>query len=95
MNIMYVQNKSSTIYLFAAFRGVHEKLKIFKCRHCDYESSTKGNLDTHMRGVHHKIKAYNCDHCNYSATTKGNLYQHLKGVHKTGSVTNHKNTEFS
>ena len=67
---------------YSYFRGVHEKLKLFKCSQCDYQSSTKGNLDTHCRGVHNKIKAYNCDHCGYSATTKGNLYQHVKGVHK-------------
>ena len=64
-------------------RGVHEKLKLFKCSQCDYESTTKGNLNTHCRGVHHKIKAYDCDQCSYSATTKGNLYQHVKGVHKS------------
>ena len=79
-----------SIFLF--YRGVHEKLKQFKCSQCDYQSATKGNLDTHYRGVHHKIKAFICDHCSYSATTKGNLYQHVKGVHKNAITSNNNNT---
>ena len=83
-NILYFEKKI-TLKKFQKmcwyFRGVHEKLKVFKCSQCDYASATKGNLDTHSRGVHHKIKAYDCDYYSYSATTKGNLYQHVKGVH--------------
>ena len=44
---------------------------------CDYATTTKYNLDTHIRGVHGKDK-FQCDKCNNNYSTKWRFLKHVK-----------------
>ena len=53
----------------------------FRCNHCTYESSRKGNLNQHIKSVHLKIKCCKCDRCDYECSEKGSLNRHINSVH--------------
>ena len=46
---------------------------------CDYQATTKGDLDKHRRSVHEGIK-YPCGQCEYQATQKGNRDKHKVSI---------------
>ena len=53
----------------------------YPCGQCEYQATTKGNLDQHRRSVHEGIK-YPCGQCEYQATRKSSLDQHKRSVHE-------------
>ena len=48
-----------------------------KCNQCNYMSSYKGNLRTHLK-THGGEKTNKCNLCDYASYQKGNLRAHLK-----------------
>ena len=55
--------------------------RILPCPHCDYKTTRKSNLKTHIRSIHEGHK-FPCTYCEYRATTNGSLLTHIKSVHK-------------
>merc|ERR1712150_64588 len=55
--------------------------KEFQCQECQYSSSIKTNLASHIKGVHKKIKDFQCQQCEYVSSHKANLNTHVKVVH--------------
>ena len=53
----------------------------FSCDQCDYETTKKGNLLTHLKSKHEGIK-FPCDQCDYKATQKSRLTVHIKSIHE-------------
>ena len=64
-------------------RGVHLKMKPFKCSQCGHETSKKINLRRHIKTVHEKIKSFQCEHCGYSSSNKRDLDIHINSFHKS------------
>ena len=54
----------------------HTKLQKYFCNKCNYSTSTKSNLKTHINGVHLKLKRFFCDLCNFACYAKRNLERH-------------------
>lgn len=57
-------------------KTVHEGLRPFCCRFCDYAASNKSNLNIHER-QHTGEKPYFCDFCEYRAADRSSLKKHL------------------
>lgn len=80
--------------------SVHEHIKAkhsgtfkHKCKHCNYESAVKQNLDSHILSRHpehsmKKAKTHTCPSacCNYAANTKGQLRSHYLLKHLSDDV---------
>ena len=52
----------------------------YSCKECDYKSTRKENIMTHVKATHVGVK-FLCEQCNYKATFKGNLLRHIKSTH--------------
>merc|ERR1712150_349996 len=52
--------------------------KEFQCQECQYSSSIKTNLASHIKVVHNKIKDFVCMECNYAASYKVLLDKHVQ-----------------
>ena len=63
------------------YKGVHQKLKKFKCSDCDHRCSQKSNLNQHHKDVHQKLKNFKCPDCDYRCSQKSSLKLHHEGVH--------------
>ena len=62
------------------FKGnKHDKSKLFKCNHCNYETHRKGDLKKHIR-IHTAKNRYKCKYCNYTAHRKDMVIRHI-GIH--------------
>ena len=48
-----------------------------KCNQCDYASSVKSNLKTHLK-MHSGEKSNKCNQCEYASSVKSSLRIHLK-----------------
>ena len=59
----------------------NEKVKLFTCDICNFQSGSKTLLHRHMQSRHEKNK-YECDECDYKATTKDGLRKHQNESHK-------------
>lgn len=59
----------------------HLRSKNYKCEHCNYATSTKGILKTHIQRIHLKQKDHNCNFCNYQSYAKETLKNHINRVH--------------
>ena len=57
--------------------GNHEE---FKCQHCVYTTSKKGNLQQHESSIHAKVQEI-CEICGKNFSDKSNLNKHLKKFH--------------
>ncbi|XP_063540926.1 RE1-silencing transcription factor-like [Cydia strobilella] len=57
--------------------AVHEKLRPFKCCHCDYTASRKDEMKVHLRS-HTGDKPYSCDQCSYRAADHNAMRRHKK-----------------
>ncbi|KAL4703212.1 hypothetical protein ACJJTC_004888 [Scirpophaga incertulas] len=57
--------------------AVHEKLKPFKCGHCDHTTARKTEMKLHLRS-HTGDKPYSCDVCNYRFSDHNALRRHKK-----------------
>ena len=55
--------------------------KSFQCLLCDYQSSHKHKLKSHMKFQHEGNKQL-CKECDYKAPTLSNLKQHIKSKHE-------------
>ena len=54
----------------------------FPCPECDYKSTQRGSLQTHIKSIHRSEKTFQCAHCTYKATQKGNLKTQIKSIHE-------------
>ena len=61
---------------------VHEGIKPFKCKTCDYETAHKPHLKKHVESVHEGFKPFKCTICEYRAGHKSALKTHTKSVHE-------------
>ena len=57
----------------------HDKSKLFKCNHCNYETHRKGDLKKHNL-IHTAKNRYKCKYCNYTAHKKDMVIRHI-GIH--------------
>ncbi|XP_045496487.1 uncharacterized protein LOC123694911 [Colias croceus] len=64
--------------------AVHDKLKPFKCCHCDYTAARKEELKLHLRS-HTGDKPYGCDQCSYRSADHNSMRRHKK-VHSKDAV---------
>ena len=51
--------------------------KLNKCNQCDFASSRKSNLNTHLK-MHSGEKPNKCNQCDYAASEASKLRRHLK-----------------
>ncbi|CAK1543809.1 unnamed protein product [Leptosia nina] len=63
---------------------VHNKLKPFKCSHCDYTCARREVLKLHIRS-HTGDKPYACDECSYRSGDRNALRRHKQGHTKEGT----------
>ena len=63
------------------YLAVHDKNKPNKCTICDYKSTTKAELKSHIRSVHEKIKVQ-CQLCEASFSRPSRLKLHVASVHE-------------
>ena len=59
---------------------IHEGFRI-SCNMCEYKTTQKIHLKTHMNSVHLKIKDYACSECGNAFSSKYHLSDHIKAVH--------------
>ena len=59
-----------------------DKVKLFKCKTCEYESRFKGNLKQHIEAVHEGIKPFKCDICDFKTAHESKLKKHTESVHR-------------
>ncbi|CAG9787435.1 unnamed protein product [Diatraea saccharalis] len=57
--------------------AVHDKVKPFKCCHCDYTAARKEEMKRHLRS-HTGDKPYSCDQCQYRSSDHNALRRHKK-----------------
>ena len=75
--------------------SVHERIKPFKCKICDFRSAKKCNLKKHIESVHEDFK---CKICEYKTAEKRSLKIHMQSVHEgathifKSSIYNYKTT---
>ena len=55
----------------------HTAEKSNKCNQCDYASSEKGHLRTHLK-THSGEKPNKCNQCDYASSQAGDLRTHFK-----------------
>ena len=61
-------------------KAVHEKIKRFRCNHCEYKTQTKACLDSHTARKHDPSKLVVCEYCGKRYDTK--VYSiHVAHVH--------------
>ena len=77
--IFYILQAASKSSLRFHLTESHEEL-CYKCKKCDYKSTTYGALARHMRSIHIGEK-FPCNLCDYEATQKSNLKTHITRVH--------------
>ena len=53
-----------------------EKVKPYKCPHCEYKFAQKNDLNRHLL-THLGEKPHKCPHCDHKSTQKGNLNTHI------------------
>ncbi|CAH3935602.1 unnamed protein product [Pieris brassicae] len=58
--------------------AVHDKIKPFKCSHCDYSCARKEELKLHIRS-HTGDKPYACDQCSYRSGDHNAMRRHKLG----------------
>ena len=56
-------------------------LKNQQCLQCEYKTTRKSSLQTHIKSIHEGQK-FQCPHCEHQATRKGHLMTHIKSVHE-------------
>ena len=66
--------------------AVHEGRKLFKCDICNYSSSQKCHINTHVESVHEGKKPFKCDFCDYSCSRKDNMNTHVASVHELKDI---------
>ncbi|KAK9891079.1 hypothetical protein WA026_013402 [Henosepilachna vigintioctopunctata] len=54
------------------------------CPLCDFYSSTKTILQSHIKSVHLKPGNWKCDICSYSSSSVSDLEKHIRNDHKKG-----------
>ena len=57
---------------------------IIKCGECEYQTSSRANIQIHMAEVHGKgnpWSTWSCEKCNFRTTTRGRLLNHKKEIH--------------
>ena len=60
--------------------SVHEGKKPFHCNTCDYSTSRKEQLQTHIESVH-QGKKFNCQTCDLNLSDEMSLIEHIVFVH--------------
>ena len=60
---------------------VHERLKAFKCEHCDFAAYVSSHLTYHMRSKHEKRMDFECDECDKAFVDMRALRSHKSAVH--------------
>ena len=55
-------------------------MKPFECQHCQYKTSQKSILETHIKSVHEKIKSFQCQYCEHKTAYKSALNIHIKAI---------------
>lgn len=58
----------------------HKESMVLCCEHCQYKTSNKYLLATHM-GVHFKTRSFQCEYCSATPTSLANLRAHIKRNH--------------
>ena len=60
-----------------AIKKSNNRIKSHKCSQCNYASSQKGNLKTHLK-THSGEKSNKCSQCDFASSHAYVLRQHLK-----------------
>ena len=62
--------------------SVHEEIKPFQCKVCDYKTSRNFDLKKHTDSVHEGIKPFKCNICEYECARNDRLKKHIDSVHE-------------
>ena len=57
---------------------IHSGEKLNKCNQCNYASSRRDHLRTHLKRHSTGEKSNKCNQCNYASSMEGDLRKHLK-----------------
>ena len=60
---------------------VHERVKAYKCEHCDFAAYVSSHLTYHMRSKHEKRMDFECDECDKAFVDMRALRSHKSAVH--------------
>ena len=67
------------------FKKVHSNdTKKYSCNQCDYATSDKCHLKTHINSVHLGLRPFKCDTCESTFTQQSHLNYHRKSIHLKG-----------
>ena len=61
---------------------IHSGVLPHACNQCEYATTTKSSLKSHMHKHEYKEKTFYCDHCKYSFTNGNSLSSHLRSHRK-------------
>ena len=63
-------------------RHSHDIKSYFYCEQCNYKSTRKSILKSHVKQKHESsFEYFKCDHCEYKAVRKDYLIKHKKSLH--------------
>jgi hypothetical protein len=85
----YVKKNQSTVHMH--IRAKHSGTYKHKCSTCDYETTTKQNLEKHMASKHPEkstpiAKEFKCELCTFETKTKAGLRSHIMLKHFTDEL---------
>ena len=60
---------------------MHERVKAYKCEHCDFAAYVSSHLTYHMRSKHEKRLDFDCDECDKAFVDMRALRSHKSAVH--------------
>ena len=60
---------------------MHERVKAYKCEHCDFAAYVSSHLTYHMRSKHEKRMDFECDECDKAFVDMRALRSHKSAVH--------------
>ena len=86
-NILKIKYNFQSFYFFQATSPNDDDdppLPEFKysCDECEYSTSIRANLTTHMKRKQNKVLMYPCDHCEFSPLMLTQLKNHIKKKHE-------------
>ena len=74
--------RSAIFHHMREVHGMHGGNKKLKCNRCDYTTSNKVQLKTHIEAIHENIKRFKCTYCPYETYHKIVMKRHIESLHE-------------
>ena len=73
--------RSALFHHMREVHGMNGGNKKIKCNKCDYTTSHKVQLKTHIEAIHENIKRFKCTFCTYETYHKIVMKRHIDSLH--------------